>query len=53
LSRGQQGPLAGCGLSPLLSLIPLPLAAQKKTDLKTYPFSINHVSIMATGTPIK
>jgi hypothetical protein len=36
VARGLAGPLAGCGVSPLLSLIPPPKAAQKKTDLNSY-----------------
>ncbi len=39
VARGLQGPLAGCGVSPLLSLIPPPKAAQNKRDLKSYHFS--------------
>ncbi len=36
VARGLAAPLAGCRVSPLLSLIPPPKAAQKKRDLKSY-----------------
>ncbi len=36
VARSLAGPLVGCGVSPLLSLIPPPKAAQKKRGLKSY-----------------